>query len=239
MLFDLDMGLANADIVLGVESNGTLSDVLSGRRTLEDVTIQAPGEITFVPGASGIAGLADLSEFERYQLLTTLQQVDEQYEVIILDCGAGISKNVLTFGSVADTLLIVSTPEPTAITDAYATMKAFVLERDELNRSTDDPLAAMGVIVNQSESRHEGKQVYERLAGVAAKFLHVPVTDYGYILRDEHVPAAIRSRTPLLLKYPRCSASACLLSTAARLSADLGKPTTGETFFTRVMRMFL
>ena len=191
IIFDLDMGLANADIVLGVEATWTLSDVLSGRRKLEDVIIAAPGQVSLVPGSSGIAGMADLSEFERYQLLTVLQQVDACYDVVVLDCGAGISKNVITFGAAADTIVVVSTPEPTSITDAYATMKAFVLERTQEGHAKM-PGRAMGVVVNQAESRHEGTQVYERLAAVAARFLHAPVTDYGYVLRDEHVPAAVR-----------------------------------------------
>jgi MinD-like ATPase involved in chromosome partitioning or flagellar assembly len=118
-------------------------------------------------------------------------------------------------------------------------MKAFALERHESRHASSASSGSMGVIVNQSESRQEGKQVYERLAGVAARFLHVPVTDYGYILRDDHVTAAIRARTPVLLGYPRCSASSCLLASAARLSAELGQPVVGESLFSRVMRMFV
>lgn len=239
ILFDLDMGLANADIVLGLDPAYTLSDVLSGRRSLDETVLAAPGEISFVPGASGVAGMANLSEFERYQLLSALRQVEANYDIVILDCGAGISRNVIGFGAAADTVLIVSTPEPTAMTDAYATIKAFVTERHESRHASSAAAGSIGVVVNQCESRHEGKQVYERLAGVAARFLHVPVTDYGYILRDEHVPSAVKARTPLLLKYPRCSASACMLASAARLSAELAQPQGGESLFSRVLRMFV
>ncbi len=239
ILFDLDMGLANADIVLGLEVTSTLSDVLSGRRALDDVILAAPGGIAFVPGSSGVAGMANLSEFERHQLLSVLHRAETDYDVVMLDCGAGISRNVIAFGAAADTLLIVATPEPTAITDAYATIKAFVLERHESRHASTAAAGSIGVIVNQTENRHEGRQVYERLASVSARFLHVPVTDYGYILRDDHVPAAVRARAPLLVKYPRSSASACLLASAARLSAELGQPQSGESLLSRVMRMFV
>jgi flagellar biosynthesis protein FlhG len=239
MLFDLDMGLANADIVLGLDVSWTLSDVLSGRRSLEEVIIAAPGDIAFVPGSSGVAGMANLSEFERHQLLSVLHRVEAAYDVILLDCGAGISRNVVAFGAAADTLLIIATPEPTAITDAYATIKAFVLERHESRHASSAAAGSIGVVVNLAENRQEGRQVYERLASVAARFLHVPVTDYGYILRDDHVPAAVRARTPLLVRYPRSSASACMLASAARLSAELGQPQMGDSLFSRVMRMFV
>lgn len=239
ILFDLDMGLANADIVLGMEAVWTLADVLSGRRTLDEVTLAAPGGIAFVPGSSGVSGMANLSEFERHQLLSVLHRVEHDYDVVMLDCGAGISRNVIALAAAADTLLIVATPEPTAITDAYATIKAFVLERHETRHASTAAAGSVGVVVNQAENRHEGKQVYERLASVAARFLHVPVADYGYILRDDHVSAAVRARTPLLVKYPRSSASACMLASAARLSAELGQPQPGESLLSRVMRMFV
>src|SRR6185503_19333182 len=99
----------------------------------------------------------------------------------------------------------------------YAMVKAFAIERTSA-------MGAIGILVNQAESRGEGQDTFERLAGVAARFLHMPLTDYGYILRDEHVQAAIRARSPVLLKYPRCSASSCLLAAAARISAELGDP---------------
>ncbi|HOW73150.1 MAG TPA: MinD/ParA family protein [Phycisphaerae bacterium] len=236
VLFDLDMGLANTDIILGVEAAGTWPEVLGGRRSPGEVIIQGPGDIAFVPGASGMANIANLSEFERHQLLAVLEEIESRYDVCVLDCGAGISRNVVTLAASADTLLVVTTPEPTAVTDAYATIKAFAQERQCADTGMG---GSMGVIVNQALSRREGRDTYERLASVAARFLHVPVTDYGYILADEHVPAAVRQRRPVLLDYPRCAASSCVMAMAGRLSRELGRPEARQSLFYRVISLFI
>lgn len=238
ILFDMDMGLANADIILGVEAACTWSDVLRGQRSLDEVIISAPGEIAFVPGASGVAQLANLSEFERHQLAAAMQRAESRYDVAVVDCGAGISRNVVGFGAGADTILVVATPEPTAITDAYAMIKAFALDRGE---GLWQRAATIGLLVNLAETRREARETYERVAGVAARFLHLPVSDYGYILRDDHVAAAVRQRSPVILRHPRCSASLCLMATAARLSRELGSARGdrgGGGFFSRVINLF-
>jgi flagellar biosynthesis protein FlhG len=238
ILFDMDMGLANADIVLGVESPCTWSDVLSGRRDLEDVIVPGPGEIAFVPGVSGVARMANLSEFERHQLAAAMERIEQRYEVVVLDCGAGISENVVGFASSADTVLVVSTPEPTAVTDAYAMIKA--LAQDQARRThVRDSGMSIGVLVNMVSSRREGRSTFDRLAGVAARFLHLPLSDYGYVLSDEHVPAAVRQRCPVVLRYPRCSASTCVMASAARLAREMGRPEADQSLFYRVMNMFL
>ena len=110
ILFDMDMGLANADIVLGVEPSCTWADVLTGRRALEEVICPAPGEIAFVPGCSGTARAANLSEFERHHLLAAMSRIEQSYDVMVLDCGAGISRNVVGVAASADSVLVVTTP---------------------------------------------------------------------------------------------------------------------------------
>jgi len=238
VLFDMDMGLANADIVLGVQSRGTWSEVLKGRRCLQDVVIDAPGGVSFVPGSSGIAELADLSEFERRQLMAAMQAIEARYEVVILDCGAGISRNVLSFAVTADTILVITSPEPTSLTDAYATIKVIPQLSPKPGGPAELP-GSIGLVVNHAASRREGSEVYERISNVAARFLQLPVADYGYILRDEHVPAAIRERYPLILRYPRCPASGCLMALAGRLSREVGQPQTEQSLFSRFVNMFL
>lgn len=238
VLFDMDLGLANADIVLGCEVGGTWSDVLSGKRELDEILIKGPGGIDFVAGASGVAHMANLSEFERYRLLTAMREIEARYDLVVMDCGAGISQNVIGFAASADTVLVVATPEPTAVTDAYATIKSFAYEWN-FNGGVGEMNSSIGLVVNMAESKREGRKTYERLAGVAARFLHLPVADYGYILRDDHVPAAVRQRQPVLLHYPRCSASTCLMASAGRLAREMGRPEAAPSLFYRVMNMFL
>jgi flagellar biosynthesis protein FlhG len=238
VLFDMDLGLANADIVLGVDAPSSWADVLRGRRAVEDVVVEAPGNIAFVPGSSGIAQLADLSEFERHQLRSAMEHIERQYEVAVLDCGAGISRNVVSFAAGSDTFLVVTTPEPTSITDAYATIKAYAQEQGR-GTTHAHPMASVGVIINHVESKREGRETFERLASVAARFLHMPITDFGYILRDDHVPAAVRQRVPFILRYPRCSAATCVMASAARIARELGHVETDKGLFQRVMNMFM
>lgn len=236
LLFDMDMGLANADIVLGIEATWTWRDLLAGRRSLDEVIVQGPGGITLVPGASGVSQMANLSEFERHQLIVAAERAAQVHDLVVFDCGAGISHNVVSVASFADTILVVTTPEPTSVTDAYAMIKALAQEQGRGRQATS---ASIGLIVNLAESRREARDTYERLAGVAARFLHLPVTDYGYVLRDEHVPVAVRQRYPVVLRYPRCSASSCLMVSAGRLSQELGKTEEQQSLFYRVINMFL
>jgi len=238
ILLDMDMGLANADIILGVEPAATWSDVLTGRRTLEQGICPAPGEIAFVPGCSGIARAADLSEFERHQLLAAMHQIEHHFDVMVLDCGAGISRNVLAVATSADTVLVVTNPEPTAVTDAYAVVKMLAGER-EREPAGAEPIASVGLVVNQVASRREGRDTFERLAQVAARFLHLPVNDCGYVLRDDYVAIAVRQRVPVILAYPRCPASSCLLAVAGRLSRDMGGREARKSLFYRVINMFI
>ncbi len=238
VLFDMDMGLANADIVLGVQANGTWSDLLKGRRSLQDIVIDAPGGISFVAGSSGIAELADLSDFERHQLMAAMRQIESRYDVVVLDCGAGISRNVLSFAATADTALVVTTPEPTSLTDAYAMIKAFPQLARTQRTPAEEP-GGIGLVVNNAASRREAHDVYERISNVAARFLHLPVADCGYILHDEHVPAAVRERYPLMLRYPRCAAASCIMALASKLSREIGQPQAEQSLFARVVNMFL
>lgn len=237
VLFDVDMGLANADIVLGLDVQATWADMLGGRRNLDEVVIDGPGGIAFVPGASGIAHAADLSEFERHRLLAAMRRIESDYDVAVLDCGAGISRNVVAFAAAADTVLVVASPEPTALTDAYATIKVFAQVWDSGGEGVVP--GAVGVVVNQADSRGEARATYERLAETAARFLHLPVLDHGYVLRDDHVSAAVRQRRPLMLRYPRSPAGSCLLAVAGRLSREIGRRPAERGLFYRVMNLFL
>ena len=238
VLFDMDMGLANADIVLGVEPAWTWVDMIRGRRALEQVIVEGPGGIGFVAGGSGMAELAHLSEFERHRLLEAMRRIESRYEVMVLDCGAGISPNVLGFASASDAVLVVATPEPTSITDAYAMIKAFAGRRD-LTGMLPAAQGAVGVIVNNAATRREARDTYERLADVSGRFLHMLLTDFGYVLADEHVPAAVRCQQPVLQSYPRSAASCCLLAIAGRLSREIGGVEDRQGLLSRVMRLFL
>jgi flagellar biosynthesis protein FlhG len=245
VLMDADLGLANADVLCNIDLPSNLSHVIARKRELADVMVDGPGGFRLIGGASGLARMADLSDYDRQSLVTALAELEARTDVILIDTGAGISPNVLSFTRSADQVLVVTTPEPTAITDAYAVIK--VISRDAPEgkglpsqaRSLPPP-RPLSLLVNQVRQRDEGQLVYERIAKVARQFLGVHVLDAGSIPSDPEVPNAVRRRTPFVLANPRCPASLGISQLAMRLqrgvtpSADLN----GGGFFNRMSRWF-
>lgn len=205
VLIDTDMGLANADLLLNLKPRYTLSHVLAGVRTIEEVCTKGPNGLRFIPGASGLDSLADLSEFERQNLITQFRRLDASADIVILDCGAGLSRNVMSFALACARVMVVTVPEPTALTDAYATVKALVNAgyRQEI-----------GLFVNRAEGRRQAQATHRRVSGVAKRFLDYLVADFGYMLQDTAVELAVREQTPFLVRFPGSSASACITATA-------------------------
>ncbi len=229
VLVDADLGLANADLLLNTNVTHTLAHVLAGRCQLDDVLRDVVAGILFLPGASGVGQLANLSDFERQRLLDILGVLEQRGDILVIDCGGGISRSVTALALAADHVLLVTTPEPTALTDAYAVAKT-------LHRQSYEGM--ISTLVNMAASRQDAQNAHERLAGVARRFLALPLACGGYILRDEHVARAVRERAPVVLRYPRCPASSCVMAVAARLARLTGVGGREEGFFRRVVNLF-
>lgn len=229
-LVDLDLGMANADVLLGIQTPYNLAHVLSGLRALDEVCVRLPGNLRFVSGTSGIGRLANLSEFERQRLVQQLRQLETGSDYLVLDCGAGVSRNVLTFVLAAGAAVLVTTPEPSAITDTYATIKVLVRERFA---------GPLHVLVNRARDRVEAEQTYRRICGVATKFLRYPLADCGYVLHDEQVEAAVRQRCPFVLRFPNSAASACLMAVASRIDATRTREPNSAGWVQRVVGLFV
>jgi flagellar biosynthesis protein FlhG len=230
VLVDVDLGLANADLLMNLQPRYTLSHVLSGVRSIDEVFTDGPGGIRFIPGASGLHELADLSEFERQNLVTQLEKLKTNADIVVLDCGAGISRNVISFALAADRVLVVTTPEPTSLADAYATIKALYREQC---------LAEMCLFVNIANSRAEARATYQRIATVARRFLDYSVADHGYMLHDTAVELAVQARCPFVIRYPGSNASACIAAMASEVARTfMGQQCRGG-FFKRVAGLFV
>src|SRR5690348_2724885 len=186
VLLDADLGLANADVICNIDLPANLSHVIARRKDLDDVIVEAPGGFSLIGGASGLARMADLTDADRQRIVNALADLEQRADVILIDTGAGISPNVLAFTRAADHVLVVTTPEPTAITDAYAVVK--VITRDNADRR-------ISLLVNQARNANEARIVHERIAKVARQFLSVSVFDAGHIPMDEQVSLAVRKRT--------------------------------------------
>jgi len=225
-LVDADLSLANLDVLAGVDARANLSHVIAGAKRLDEVIIDLPSGVQLVPGASGLAKMAHLSEFQRAQLTNELTALEADNDVMVVDCGAGIGPDVMHFVSAADDVLVVTTPEPTAITDGYALIKVLA------KRSTD---AKISLLVNFSPDRQQARMTHERISRVAWQFMQVRVLDAGYVLSDPKVREAVRRREPFVLAYPKCPASGCLAALATRLSSGGRALDRREGFFRRVV----
>ena len=228
-LLDADLGLANADVLCNVDLRTNLAHVIARKKDLSDVLVKAPGGFNLIGGASGLARMADLTDDDRQRLIDALGELEKHSDIILIDTGAGISPNVLSFTRAADHVLVVTTPEPTAITDAYAVVK--VISRDAHERR-------LSLLVNQARSPGEGRVVHERIAKVAKQVLGVSVLDAGYVLADENVQNAVRRRTPFVLGTPNCPAAKCIEKLAMRLEQGVANANDQGGFFNRMSRWF-
>jgi len=227
LLLDADLGTANADVIANVTVRANLAHVVAGRRSIEQIICPAPGGFNLIPGASGLSQMAALSEFERARILQCLQQVEADHDLVLIDTGAGLSPNVLSFLLAADEVIVVTTPEPTAITDAYAVIKSMCRHRENVK---------VNLLVNMVRDRVEAKRVYERLNAVSRRFLGLSLRDAGYVLADPRVAAAVRARVPFVIGDAQCPASSCITQLAHKI--DRHAQEEKVPFFRRVSEWF-
>ncbi len=198
ILLDADMGLANAHILFGVSPPYSLQHVMHGTKKLPEVLYRAAENVRLIPGGSGIAELANIAEPMRISFLTGLRELDTECDLIVIDTGAGVASNVLAFLCAVNEVIVVTTPEPTAIANAYATIKAV---------SRENQGARLMLVVNMVHSSGEGAAVATRLAAITRQFLDLEVEYIGCIPTDPAVPKAVRLRTPFVSGNPGCAAA--------------------------------
>jgi flagellar biosynthesis protein FlhG len=209
VLFDADLGTANADLLCDLQPEFSLAHVVAGRKTIKQVMVEAPGGFALIGGASGLAKMAALSTYERQRLIEQTRLLEASADVIVIDTGAGISPNVLGFVCAADQQLVVTTPEPAAVTDAYALIKAASRQRDGLRPQ---------VVVNMVHSHEESREVFGRISAVCERFLRVSPCLLGGVPNDDAVRRAVYRRSPFVLESPRCPAALSVEAIARRLA---------------------
>ncbi len=224
LLLDADLGLANADLIANVSPRANLAHVIAGRKKIEEVICEGPGGFRFVPGASGLAQMANLTDLERARVMQMMRRFEADNDLILIDTGAGIGRNVLSFVLAADEVLMVTTAEPTAATDAYALIKTVMRKRDDV---------AVDLLVNMARDRQEAKRVYDRINAVCRRFLGRSLRDAGHVLHDPRVAHAVRVRRPFVLGEPDGPASVCVTRLAHMLDRH-AKEVREIGFFRRV-----
>ncbi|MFP4015815.1 MAG: MinD/ParA family protein [Halanaerobiales bacterium] len=208
LLLDADLGMANLDILLGLTPRYNLSHVLKGNCKFEEALLNGPGGIDILPGTSGVEDLVNISLTEVKRLIEASSQMENTYDIIIIDIGAGIHYSVTNFIMACDEALIVLTPEPTAIMDAYSLIK--YLSRNKYKNK-------IGILINQITSQKEGSDVANRMKQVIGEYLHLDIEIMGYIPYDEYLKHSVKKQTPLILKYPLSKAVEAVKSIAAKM----------------------
>ena len=213
-LLDADLGLANVDLLCNLTPKRTLEHVVKGQCRLTEVMLLAPGGFRLIPGASGVAGMANLSDRERAVLLGQLAVLERVADVIIIDCAAGLSANVLAFAGAAHTAVVATTTEPTAVTDAYGMVKSLLRQ---------SPKADVRLVVNMVSEAEEAETVFWRMNRVVETFLGRSIEFGGAIPLDAQVSAAVRYRLPFALLAPEGRATRAVERLGRRLVGSEGE----------------
>jgi flagellar biosynthesis protein FlhG len=222
-LLDADLALANADVLLGLNPKYHLGHVFAGQRTLAEVIVETTEGLRLIPGGSGIEGLANLSEAQQRRFIAELSAMEDESDFLIIDTPAGIAYNVTTVLHAASEVIIVTTPDPTAVVDAYATLK--VLHRAQ-------PAKKVWLIVNDVVGIGDAEQTFTQIQAAAKRFLQHPLEHLGTIPRDAELAEAVRRQIPVVYYAPQSPASRSLRLIAKRLGeAHRSAPNVDETSF--------
>lgn len=206
LLIDADLGLANIDVVTGLYPKYNISHILSSGKSIQDVILDGPMGISILPGASGLYDLANITNTQLEMLIDSFNKIANAFDIIIIDTGAGISKNVISFIQSSDEMIVVTTPEPSAVTDAYALIKIAHKYSDSIH-----------VVVNKADNYKEAEYTAEKLSKATKKFLNIKINYLGFVLEDKSIHKSNMVQTPFFIKYPNGLASKCLMNVSKKL----------------------
>ena len=198
MLLDADLGLANVDVLLGLQPRYNLSHVIEGECALEDIIIKGHAGLKIIPASSGISKMARLSEAEYGGLINAFSDIAHSLDVLIVDVAAGLAEGVTTFTRACQEIIVVVCDEPASITDAYALIKVL---------SNEHGHHRFRVLANMAQTQREGRALYEKLLRVTGRFLDVSLDYLGTIPYDEYLKKAVQKQRAVVDAYPGCRAA--------------------------------
>lgn len=208
LAIDADLGLANMDIVMGVAPTFTTAEVVRGEVEIEDVLVEGPENVWLLPGASGQYDLAMLDDRGRQTLFSAVDSLDDRFDCVVVDTGAGVGSNAVGFAAAAKDIVVVVTPEPTSVADAYGVIKVL---------STRCGVRRLRIVANMTQSAAEGERVFRRINSLAERFLDVVLDYVGHIPRDPMIQRAVVRGEPFSVMYPDAPASRAVASIAQKL----------------------
>ena len=212
IILDADFGLANIEIMFGAVPKHNLCDLIYQGKNIREIITWGPIEVGFISGGSGIAGMSNLSRDYLSYIIQNLVQLDTIADIIIVDTGAGISDAVLEFLVASGEILLVTTPEPTSITDSYSLLKALYRHPRFTQETTK-----VKMIANRVEKEEEGEVLFSKLNAVVTRYLKVPMTYLGCVPEDAHLSRAVMQQVPVSLQNPGARSTAAYERIARRL----------------------
>lgn len=212
LVLDADLGLSNIDVLLGLKPEYNFSHFLAGKKELEEIIIEGPGGMRVLPASSGIQEITELNEEQRLRILNAFDHIEAHYDAFLVDTGAGISSNVMYFNAATQMSIVVITPEPTSITDAYALMKVLSIKHGRKK---------FQLLVNCARSEREARRVFENLTTVAGRFLNISIGYLGHIPLDEKIPMAVRKQKAVVELYPSSAATSKFKELALKITNSM------------------
>ena len=228
LILDADLGVGNAHILQDVSPERTFVDVVEGSQTVRDVLLPCGGQVDLLAAGSGVPRMADLSGYEMRLIAAGLEDLEQEYRFVLVDSAAGVSRQTMTFAEASDVVLVVTTPDLTAMTDAYAFLKVLYGRR---------PGARALIVVNRSHDEEEALRVYERISDVCSRFLGQAPAMIGWVPDDRAVTRAVNRRTSVVALDPKTEAARSMRILAVRVLEELGRDHSrglGRTLLKRV-----
>ena len=232
LLFDMDIGMGNIDILIGQTASYTMVDLLEKKLSIQQIIKKGPQDLAYVAGGTGISSVFEWSPSDLAHLIQELNSLTNQYDYMIFDMGAGMSESVLKFLKAVDEMIVVTTPEPTSITDAYAAIKL---------AASYSVSAPVRLIINKTLSDKEGNETYERFNRAVQQFLNISISLLGIVPNDQAVQKAVNRQIPFLLQNPASKASISLIEMVNILIPQDNRVTAKNEgmFIRRLKRFFL
>ena len=228
ILIDGDLGMANVNVLLNVVPSQNLLHVITQHKSISDIILDTEYGIKFIAGANGFSRIANLSDTELDYFVKEFSQLANA-DIIIIDTGAGITNNVMSFVAAADEVYVVTTPEPTAITDAYGIIKIIATELTNSNIN-------MKLLVNRVHSAEEGKRISDRIINIAAQFLNYKIDYLGYIYEDPIVTSSVLRQKPFVVSAPQSKPAQCVRHIVGRIEKTEFEEEEGFSRFLRKLR---
>lgn len=238
-LLDADFGLANADVLIGLDARLSLANVFRGELSLKEILVPVSDRVWLVPGGSGIADLAEMDAGRVRKLLPELSCLDDLAQVLVIDAGAGIQSAVREISIASDSIVLMTTPEPTALKDAYGMLKSLVQSYGAARLAEKD----LFLFINMAFSEIEAREAAYRMQAISRKFLGLEIRELGYLPHDVRVSKAVKAKCPLVRLYPRSELAERIDRAARRVlaspAAAQGAGTEGTAAKTGAWRRFL